>query len=243
MGSWTPSPRKDSEASSRMAWPRKAVSMMRYGAITLGSMCRRMMRRCVNPEARAASTYGISRMDSALDRMTRAHRGIIGMVMARIRFDRLLPRMATIASARMIRGKRQQHVHEALQIEVDPAAEVRAAHAEHRARGGPEQGRAEADQERGARSVDEPGQDVASERVGAEPVLGARRRQHGAEVDRDRVVRRKPGRERGDEQHEHDDAGADGAERPPATEREERGHPPRTAARRWEPRTRRRSRG
>src|SRR5207302_1712277 len=55
VGSWTPRPRKDSEDSSRMAWPRKAVSMIRYGAITLGSMCRRMMRALLKPAARAAS--------------------------------------------------------------------------------------------------------------------------------------------------------------------------------------------
>src|SRR3989442_1652034 len=35
-----------------MAWPRYAVSMIRYGAMTFGSMCRRMIRRWRNPVAR-----------------------------------------------------------------------------------------------------------------------------------------------------------------------------------------------
>ena len=37
-GSCTPSPRNDSDASSRIAWPTKAVIMIRYGAITFGTM-------------------------------------------------------------------------------------------------------------------------------------------------------------------------------------------------------------
>ena len=36
-GSCTPSPRKLSDASSRIAWPTKAVIMIRYGAITFGT--------------------------------------------------------------------------------------------------------------------------------------------------------------------------------------------------------------
>ncbi len=57
------------------------------------------------PAARAASTYGISRMASAEARITRAQRGIIGIVMAMIRFGSELPRMATSARASMISGK------------------------------------------------------------------------------------------------------------------------------------------
>src|SRR6266849_9512615 len=104
VGSWTPRPRKESEDSNRIAWPRKAVSMMRYGAMTLGSMCRMMIRALPKPAARAASTYGISRMLSAVDRMTSAHLGIMGIVMATMRFGRVLPRIATMARARMMSG-------------------------------------------------------------------------------------------------------------------------------------------
>src|SRR5438094_1193343 len=57
VGSFTPRPRNDSDASRRMAWPRKALSMMRYGAITLGTTCRQAMRSGRTPTARAASMY------------------------------------------------------------------------------------------------------------------------------------------------------------------------------------------
>src|SRR5262245_11105600 len=56
VGSATPRPRNVSDASARIAWPRYAVSMIRYGAITFGSMWRKMIRRWRNPAARAAST-------------------------------------------------------------------------------------------------------------------------------------------------------------------------------------------
>src|SRR3970040_1819566 len=37
VGSATPRPRKLKDASRRMAWPRKAVARIRYGALTFGS--------------------------------------------------------------------------------------------------------------------------------------------------------------------------------------------------------------
>src|SRR5215831_9029705 len=104
VGSATPSPRNVSDASARIACPRYAVSMMRYGAITFGSMCRRMMRRWRKPAARAASTYGISRIASALDRATSAARGIIGIAIAMITLTMPVPRIDTTARARMISG-------------------------------------------------------------------------------------------------------------------------------------------
>ena len=55
VGSNTPSPRNESDASSRMAWPRNAVSMMRYGAKTFGAMWRSMIRPAPEPTVRAAS--------------------------------------------------------------------------------------------------------------------------------------------------------------------------------------------
>src|SRR3989441_1412428 len=104
VGSETPRPRNVSDASARIACPRYAVSMMRYGAITFGNMWRRMIRRCRNPAARAASTYGISRMASALDRDTRAARGLIGIAIATMTLTIPVPRIETTASARMISG-------------------------------------------------------------------------------------------------------------------------------------------
>ena len=83
--------------------------------MTLGSMWRRMMRAWPKPAARAASTYGISRIASAEARITSAQRGIIGIMIATIRFGSELPRIATSASARMISGKDRKHVHHALE--------------------------------------------------------------------------------------------------------------------------------
>jgi hypothetical protein len=59
---------------------------------------------CPKPAARAASTYGISRIVRAEERMTSAALGIIGTVMAMITFGMLLPRIATRAKARMMSG-------------------------------------------------------------------------------------------------------------------------------------------
>ncbi len=44
-------------------------------------------------------------MLSALERMTSAQRGIMGIVIAVMRFGIVLPRMATMARARMMSGK------------------------------------------------------------------------------------------------------------------------------------------
>src|SRR5438093_10710889 len=100
-------------------------------------------------------------MARAEERMTSAERGIIGTMMAMMRFGIELPRMATSARASTISGnerntsimrEREEHVHHPLQIEVHASAEVRAAHAEGRA----QHRRAEAHHERGARAEDEP---------------------------------------------------------------------------------------
>ena len=56
-----------------------AVNMMRYGATTFGAMWRKMIRLLEEPAARAASTYGITRIESAAARTTRATRGTIGI--------------------------------------------------------------------------------------------------------------------------------------------------------------------
>src|SRR2546426_7443053 len=79
VGSAVPSPRKLSEASTRMAFPNWAVSMIRYGAMTLGMMWRRITHGCELPTARAASTYMFSLMLNALERTMRAVRGMMGM--------------------------------------------------------------------------------------------------------------------------------------------------------------------
>src|SRR5881397_3937690 len=105
VGSAVPSPRKLNEASTRMAFPNWAVSMIRYGAMTLGMIWRRITFRCELPRARAPSTYIFSLMLMALERTMRAVRGMMGMAMARITLGTERPRTVTIASARISNGK------------------------------------------------------------------------------------------------------------------------------------------
>src|SRR3989442_4915617 len=90
VGSAVPSPRKLSEASTRMAFPNWAVSMIRYGAMTLGMMWRRITHGCELPTARAASTYMFSLMLHAMERTMRAMRGMmmISMTIITSRTDR-----------------------------------------------------------------------------------------------------------------------------------------------------------
>src|SRR5262249_40677864 len=71
-GSGMPRPGNESEESVRMAGPSWAVASTISGASVLGSTWRTAMRNSLMPTARAASTYGISRSASVLERMTRA---------------------------------------------------------------------------------------------------------------------------------------------------------------------------
>jgi hypothetical protein len=64
-----------------------------------------MMRVFENPSARAASTYGISRIASALDRTIRAASGMKGMQIATITWRISDPKTATTVSAMIIVGK------------------------------------------------------------------------------------------------------------------------------------------
>ena len=85
-GSGIPSPRNDSDASTRMALPNWAVVITINGASVLGSTWRNAIRISFIPTAWAASTNTISRMASVLDRTTLATRGMSGIEMARIVF-------------------------------------------------------------------------------------------------------------------------------------------------------------
>jgi len=58
--------------------------------------------------------------------------------------------------------------------------------------------------QRGAAAVDHARQQVAADLVGAEPVCGARRLAHHGEARRQRIERRDPGREDGEQRHQHD---------------------------------------
>jgi len=98
-GSGMPSPRKDNEASVRIAEPSCAVASTMTGATVLGRMWRTATRRSLIPCAFAASTNGISRKASVLARMTRATCGMTGIDMAMIVFSRDGPSEAAITSA------------------------------------------------------------------------------------------------------------------------------------------------
>src|SRR2546426_666629 len=103
-GSGTPRPRNDSVASTRIALPSCAVQRTMNGPIVLGRMWRNAILRCRTPSARAASTYCISRIDSTLQRITRAARGVIGIQMAIITLWSAGPRAADITSASTSNG-------------------------------------------------------------------------------------------------------------------------------------------
>ena len=62
------------------------------------------MRRWRTPTARAASTYCISRIDSTLERITRAARGMMGTEMAMTTLWMEAPSAADITMARTRRG-------------------------------------------------------------------------------------------------------------------------------------------
>src|SRR6185437_15506023 len=70
-GSGTPRPRKESDASTRIAEPSCAVASTISGARVLGRRWRTAMRSSPMPTARAASTNGCSRSDRVLERTTR----------------------------------------------------------------------------------------------------------------------------------------------------------------------------
>ena len=72
--------------------------------MTLGTMWRNTIRQCRAPMARAASTYVVSRTDNALARTTSSMRGTKDTAIAATRLNVPEPRMATIASARMMMG-------------------------------------------------------------------------------------------------------------------------------------------
>ena len=83
-----PRPKKESEASTRIAEPSWAVSSTISGASVLGSTWRTAMRTSPMPTARAASTKGCSRSDR-VDRFARRapRSGTSGMAMAMMVFQ------------------------------------------------------------------------------------------------------------------------------------------------------------
>src|SRR5450759_442952 len=72
VGGLTPRPRKLSEDSRMIAPPTPRVAPTMIGAIALGKIWRKTMRRSRSPTMREATMYSSSRMDSTVPRTTRA---------------------------------------------------------------------------------------------------------------------------------------------------------------------------
>ena len=133
------------------------------------------MRNSPMPVALAASTNGISRNDSTLERMTRATLGISGMAMAMMVLVSDGPSEAVITSAMTSSGSDCMISVEALHDQVEPAADIARGEAEQRRRSRCPAGGAERDGEGDARAVDHAAENVAAHRVGAEQMDAAGR--------------------------------------------------------------------
>ena len=105
VGGCTPSPRKDSAASTRMAFAMKSVEY----TITVGSTLRSTWRvstcSAVAPSARAALTYSVSRATSTAPRTTRITVGAPQMPTASVVLTTPGPSADTTAIARRRYGK------------------------------------------------------------------------------------------------------------------------------------------
>ena len=99
-----PTPRKPSAASMTIATPRCVLARTRYGAMHWGRTWYVMTRADDAPLARPASTYAISRIESATDRMTRPPNGMRVMAMAMMTAGRPVPMAMEMAIARMRSG-------------------------------------------------------------------------------------------------------------------------------------------
>jgi hypothetical protein len=94
-------------------------------------------------------------------------------------------------------------VEDALEQHVEETAKIGAGDAEHEPDQAAHQRAGEADDERGARAVEDAREEVAAELVGAEDMLPARRLGHRGEVVRRRAVGRHPvGADRRDDHRE-----------------------------------------
>ena len=80
----SPTPRNDSVASARIAWPSDKVAITSTGPSTLGRMWLNMMRAEPMPITRAAITYSLLRSTMVEPRTVRANCGQPEMPMAKI---------------------------------------------------------------------------------------------------------------------------------------------------------------
>src|SRR5262245_62125148 len=103
-GGGTPRPRKEGLASVRMAVPTPNDSCTSSTSPTFGRRCRHMIARRGAPSARAAVMNSRSRSESTSPRTRIAKVGTKVTASAPITFQRLTPRKAVIARARMSDG-------------------------------------------------------------------------------------------------------------------------------------------
>ena len=179
------------------------------GASALGSMWRKRMRAGEAPMTRSAMTKSRSRRVSASPRTTRAAPGTLSTAMAIMAFVRLSA--AVTASAKTRPGKAAA-LHDAHEDGIDGAARVARDEADdgadHHRHGDDE----EAGVERDTRAVEDAGENVAAEVVGAQWVaLGAWMTWIPGRI-LIRVVGGDQGREDGGENRERDEGDPDHAE-------------------------------
>src|SRR5215211_9348100 len=91
LGGGTPRPRKDSDASARIAPPIVTDATTMIGAETLGRMCWKTIRTGHAPTTRAASTYGSVLIASVAERTIRQAAGRMPSESAQMMFHMLGP--------------------------------------------------------------------------------------------------------------------------------------------------------
>ena len=118
-------PGRGTTAPTRPGWPSRPAPWRARSAAPACSAARgaMAMRNSLMPTARAASTKGISRSDSVLERMMRATLGTSGMAMAMMVLVSDGPSEAAITSAMTSSGSDCMMSISALHDEVEPAAE------------------------------------------------------------------------------------------------------------------------
>ena len=209
----TPTPRKESVASSAMARASVMVAITISDGMQLGSMWRNTMR----PRRQGQAGRGLDIFLVAFDER-RAARGAgeIGPLHQDEGDQHLVDALAQHREQdqrHQDRRKGQHEVDDAHQERVDLAAGIGRDQADHDADGERHHDRYGADEQADAHAVEDRRQHVARLAVGAQPVDhlavardGARRHLGVEQVeagDVERVLRRDPGREQGDEGRDH----------------------------------------
>ena len=190
IGGGTPSPRKDSAPSTTMVTATPSRKKASSGRNTFGSSSRSRMRAWRGAE-RLGRDHEFAPRQSQRCRARHAHEG--GNAEHAEDAGEIEDRLAEIGGHRERedqRRKRQQHVHAADHQRFEPAAEIAGEHAERAAERKADHRREQPDRQRHPRAEDQPGEFVAAEPVGAEPVLRGERRAPLQHVHVDRTLQR-----------------------------------------------------